>query len=458
MKKISRRSFIGSAAGASAAVLTVPALVPRNVLGKGQTPPSGKITLGGIGIGGIGHPQLKSAAAAGFQITALCDIDPKYADKTRKIFPQAAFYRDFRELLDKEGDKVDAIYCGTPDHTHTIITLAALKKKKHVCTVKPLTRTIEECRVIAKAAREAKTATQVTMQPNTSDQACRIMELINAGAIGTVREIHAWSCRPVWPQGMPSLPDFTDPVPKDFDWDAWLGPAKKIPFANEWPLSSPIPKMPAQNWGKRAVYHPFNFRGWTSFGTGSLGDMGCHRANLPYRAFKLKYPTRVSSSSTKAYDVAFPLACIVTYDYPAREDLPELRMIWYDGGLRPSPPKGYKQAQLPAEGVLYVGDKGFMLNDEILDPDRAKKFANVPKTIERRGGVMPEWYEACQGGEPASANFEYAIPVTEFVLLGNLSIQTGKAVEFDPVTMTVKNNPEAQKLIRQPYYNGWKLE
>ena len=451
---LTRRQILKSALFAGAAVT----IVPRYVLGgEAGTAPNDRVTLAGIGIGGIGHPQLKDARDAGFQVVALCDVDDVHAKKTYDVFPEARKYRDFRDLLNSEGDKIDAVYCGTPDHTHAIITLAALRAKKHVCCVKPLTRTIEEGRAVLKAVREAGTATQVTMQPNTSEQACRIMELIYAGAIGEIREIHAWSGRPVWPQGMLDYPNWEDPVPSTFDWDLWLGPAEKRPFADQWPENCPYPGMACANWGKRGVYHPFNFRGWFAFGTGSLGDMGCHRANLPYRMFRLKHPTRITASSTRAYSVSYPIGCMVTYDYPASEDFPEIRLTWYDGGLKPAVPKCMGSEMFPPEGVLYVGTEGMMFNDRILDPERAEKFANVPKTIERRGGVMPEWYEACRGGQAASANFEYAIPVTEFVLLGNLAVMTGKAVEFDPETLTIANNPEAQALISQPYHNGWTL-
>ncbi|MDO4856820.1 MAG: Gfo/Idh/MocA family oxidoreductase [Thermoguttaceae bacterium] len=451
---LTRRQILKSALFAGAAAT----FVPRHLLGgEAGTAPNDRVTLAGIGIGGIGHPQLKDARDAGFQVVALCDVDDVHAKKTYDVFPEARKYRDFRDLLNSEGDKIDAVYCGTPDHTHAIITLAALRAKKHVCCVKPLTRTIEEGRAVLKAVKEAGTATQVTMQPSTSEQACRIMELIYAGAIGEIREIHAWSGRPVWPQGMLDYPNWEDPVPSTFDWDLWLGPAEKRPFADQWPENCPYPGMACANWGKRGVYHPFNFRGWFAFGTGSLGDMGCHRANLPYRMFRLKHPTRITASSTRAYSVSYPIGCMVTYDYPASEDFPEIRLTWYDGGLKPAVPKCMGSEMFPAEGVLYVGTEGMMFNDRILDPERAEKFANVPKTIERRGGVMPEWYEACRGGQAASANFEYAIPVTEFVLLGNLAVMTGKAVEFDPETLTIANNPEAQALISQPYHNGWTL-
>ena len=457
MKKISRRTMLRRSAAIGGALLMTPLLVPRSVLGMGETAPSEKITLAGIGVGGIGRPQLKQAKEAGFEIVALCDIDPRHAAGTFSDHPDARKYKDFRELLETEGDKIDAVYCGSPDHTHAIISLAALRAGKHLCCVKPLTRTIGECRTVVEAARQAKTATQVTMQPNTSEEASRTMELILAGAIGEIREIHAWSARPVWPQGMPDWPSFTDPVPDGFDWAAWLGPSETRPFADQWPADSPLPAMACANWGKRAVYHPFNFRGWTAFGTGSLGDMGCHRANLPYRIFGLKYPTRVTSSSSRMHPVAFPLACSVTYDYPASEKFPPIRLVWYDGGLKPPVPANFPGGVLPNEGVLYIGDQGAMLNDKLIDPTRAEQFAKTPKTIERRGGVFPEWLEACKGGRAASANFDYAAAVTEFVLLGNLALQTGKAIEFDPLALTVRDNPEAEALIRPTYHNGWTL-
>lgn len=460
-----RRGFLKCGIAFSALGACGPAIVPRHVLGGlGYTPPSEKITLSGIGVGGIGHPQLKDAATAGFQIVALCDIDRNYAEKTYTVFPQARRYQDFRELIASEGDKTDAVYCGTPDHTHAIITLAALKAKKHVCCVKPLTRTVEECRAVAEAARKAGVATQVTARPNTSEAACRIAEWMQAGIIGEVREAHSWSARPVWPQGMTAYPDFKDPVPSHFDWEQWLGPAEKRPYAEAWPKHIPYPDL-SQNWKGRAVFHPFNFRGWTAFGTGSLGDMGCHRANTVYRVLKLRYPSRVEVSCTRRYAISFPIGCIATYDYPAREGFPELRYVWYDGGLRPPTPKQMVGRPLPTEGTLYIGDKGVILDDAVkpdtppvvLDPALAKKAESVPRTLTRRGGVMPEWLEACKGKGRAGCDFDWAVPLTEFVLLGNLALQTGKAVEFNPETLTISNNSDAEALIRQPYHNGWTL-
>ena len=451
---VNRRSFLRAAASA-AATFTI---VPRHVLGgDGNTPPSEKVTLAGIGIGGVGHSQLKGCAKDGFQIVALCDVDDLHAKKTYDEFPQARRYRDFRELLATEGDKADAVYCGTPDHTHAIITLAALRAKKHVCCVKPLTRTVEEARAVMAATKAVGTATQVTAQPNTDDKSCRIVERIQAGLLGDVTEVHVWSYRPVWPQGMPKRPDGEDPVPGTLDWNLWIGPAPMRPFKDAWPDGNPIPDLPPKNWGGRKVYHPFNHRGWWDFGTGALGDMGCHYLNTPYRALKLGYPTAVSASSSRRYDESFPLASIVTYDYPARDGFAPVRVVWYDGGLKPPRPPELGDADLPEEGVLYIGTRGKMLGDRMLDPALEAKAATLPATLSRRGHVWNEWHVACKGGEPAGCHFGLGGVLAEFVLLGDIALRTGKRIAYDPQTVRITNAPEADALLRQPYHNGWSL-
>jgi predicted dehydrogenase len=450
----SRRNFVKGAA-VSAGLFSI---VPRHVLGgAGYTAPSDKITLGGIGIGGVGHPQLKSCQEAGFEIVALCDVDDVHAKKSYDHFPQARRYRDFRELIAREGDKADAIYCGTPDHSHAIIALEALRAKKHLCCVKPLTRTVEECRAVVAAAQTAGTATQVTAQPNTSESGCRTTELIQAGAIGDVHEVHVWSYRPVWPQGMVERPQGEDPVPETLDWKMWIGPAPMRPFKAQWPDDNPLPKMTPKAWGGKSVYHPFNFRGWWDFGTGALGDMGCHYLNTPYRALKLRYPTSVHASTSKLYPESFPLASIVTYDFPAREGLPELRIVWYDGGLRPPAPKEMGAEPLPDEGVLYIGSQGKMLIDRILDPVLAQKCQSIPRTLLRCSGTWGEWMEACRGGQPAGCNFNWAGPLTEFVLVGNIALRTGRHLAYDGEAARITNDPEADALLRQPCHNGWTL-
>ena len=294
---VSRRAFLATIATVS--------VLPRHVIG-GPDAPSKKVVLGGIGVGGVSFGQLQNNEKAGFQIASLCDVDDVYAKKAFDKWPQARRYRDYREMIAAEGDKVDAFYCGTPDHTHAVITAAALKKKKHVMCVKPLTRTIHESRTISALAREARVATQVTAQPNTSEPSCRIMEAIDSGILGLVREVHIWTNRPVWPQGM-ERPEGEDPVPSTLDWNLWLGPAPFRPFKSTWPEGHLALKQVGTN--GRGVYHPFNFRGWWDFGTGSLGDMGCHYFNTPFRALKLKHPTSIHASATRSLPETAPLAC-----------------------------------------------------------------------------------------------------------------------------------------------------
>ncbi len=453
-----RRRFLRTAAAVSATV----SIVPRHVLGApGQPGPNDKLSLGGVGIGGVGFGQLQECDKVGFQINALCDVDDAYAKKAYDRWPQARRYRDFREMLTSESDKIDAVYCGTPDHTHALISVAALRKKKHVCCVKPLTRTMHETRVVVEEARKAGVATQVTASPNTSETACRTCELIQAGAIGPVREVHIWSSRPLWPQGM-LRPPGADPIPSQLDWKLWLGPAPERPFKNTWAdgdyalLQANLPGGNPPPY--KAVYHPWNFRGWWDFGTGALGDMGCHWLNTPYRALKLAHPVRVSATSTKVLPETAPLASIVTYDFPARGDLPPLRIVWYDGGLQPPYPEEMGGKPLGDEGTMYIGDEGKMLGAQILSADRAKKFADVPRTLERRGGTWAEWMEACRGGPKAGCHFDWAALLTEAVLLGNIAIRRGKRLEWDATKAQFTNDADANGLLQQPYHNGWSLE
>jgi len=446
------------------AAVVAPVIVPRHVLGgPGYTAPSGRITLGAVGIGGIGASQIPGCAQAGFQIEALCDVDEVHGKKTFDKFPQARRYRDFREMLVAEGSKIDAVYCGTPDHTHAFVTLAALRAKKHVCCVKPLTRSMEECYLVVEEAKKAGVATQVTATPCTSENACRVCEIIDSGILGDIVEAHAWTNRPSWPQGMPSYPSFTSKVPSTLDWDLWIGSAEKRPYADKWPEDSPYPKMCPAAWGRSAVYHPFNHRGWFEFGAGALGDMGCHQANTFYRALALGHPTLVSSTSTRKSDVAYPLASIVTFDYPKRGKFPELRLVWYDGLIKPPTPRQLNGKELPKEGVLYIGTKATMLvaglvnGIRILDPKLHEQAKTIPATLPRRGEIWKEWLVACQGGEKAGCDFEWAKLITEFVLLGNLSVRTGRSVAFDPKAFNVAKNKDADALLRLTYHNGWKL-
>lgn len=457
----SRRQFLRTAGGVWAAA----SFLPAHVLGAaGAAAPGSKVTLAGVGIGGVGNSQLQELAKAGFQIVALCDVDQNYAKKTFDLWPNARRYRDFREMLAKEADKVDAVYCGTPDHTHALLTVAALRKKKHVCCVKPLTRTIHELRIVVEEARKAGVATQVTAAPNTGEAACRTCEWIQAGVIGPVKELHVWSNRPVWPQGM-TRPPGEDPIPAGFDWKLWLGPAPARPFKQNWSKDAyALNQMNLKDWdpGVQGVYHPFNFRGWWDFGTGALGDMGCHHFNTPFRALKLHSAIAVQASATKVFDESAPLASVVTLDFAAREAMPALRAVWYDGGLKPPVPREFIGQPWPSEGTLYVGERGCLLSgwDGVkLAPVALQKEADsVPRTLPRRGGTWSEWHAACRGGEPAGCNFNWAGPLTEAVLLGNIAIRAGKRLEWDAKQTKFTNWDDANKLVTQPYQNGWSLE
>ncbi|OHB75547.1 MAG: hypothetical protein A2Z25_07420 [Planctomycetes bacterium RBG_16_55_9] len=434
-------------------------IVPAHVLARaGRVAPSETIQIAGVGIGGVGHPQLKGISEQpNTKIVALCDVDDVYAKKTYDLFPEARKYRDFRQMLEAEADKIDAMYCGTPDHTHAVITMAALKKGKHVCCVKPLTRTIDENRALTEAARQAGVATQVTASANTSDGACRLCEMIWDGAIGDVHEVHCWSNRPLWPQGM-MRPPGRDDVPKTLDWDLWIGPAPMRPFKDKWQPDDLALKQVISGNSPRAVYHPWNFRGWWDFGTGALGDMGCHHFNTVYKAMKLKYPERVSASSSKVMDETAPLASIVTFEFPARDGMPPLRLFWYDGGLKPPHPEELEPGRdLPASGNMYVGDKGKILEGRIIPESKMKAYKQPPRSLPRRSGTWGEWVEAIRGGEPAGCNFDQASLITEAVLLGNIAIRVGKPLDYDARNTQFTNNETANQLVRQPYRSGWAL-
>jgi len=441
-------------------------VVPRRVLGAPGTPsPADSIRLGAIGIGGVGHGQIRNCVAAGFSVAALCDVDETYAAKTHAQYPDARRYRDFREMLDAEGDRIDAVYCGTPDHTHAVISLAALRKKKHVLTVKPLTRTVREARVLADAAREAGVRTQMTASSAATETGCRTCEFLQAGLIGDVTAVHIWSDRPIWPQGM-ARPPGTDPVPRTLDWNLWLGPAPMRPFVDRWPEGLIGVLGRGARHGRPNVYHPFNFRGWHDFGTGALGDMGCHHFNTPRRALKLGAPTTVSATSTRTMDETWPLGSIVTWDFPAREGLAPVRVTWYDGGLKPPRPPELEPARvLPSMGILYVGTKGTLLGDgtdsvpRLIPEERMKAAALPEKTLPRGKELYREWLDAILGGPAPSEHWpDCGSPLTELVLLGNAALRVpGRCLEWDPAAMRFPNCPEATKLLAPVYENGWTL-
>ncbi len=458
--RLSRRTFIRN----SVAAATAFTVVPRHVLGgAGHIPPSETIQVAGIGIGGVGHGQIQSIGnQPGTKVVVLCDTDDVYADKTHKKFPDARTYRDYREMLKTEGDKIDAVYCGTPDHSHPVICMEAIRKGKHLLCVKPLTRTIHENHVLTEAADKAGIATQVTASAHTSDSSCTVREMIQDGAIGDVYEAHIWSNRPLWPQGM-LRPPGKDRIPDTLDWDLWIGPAPIRPFVAEWPKDHmALRQVKASRNPRPAVYHPWNFRGWWDFGTGALGDMGCHHFNHAFKALKLGYPTAISASASQVFDESAPLASIVTYEFPAREGMPPLRLVWYDGGLKPPRPKELEAGrELPNDGNMYIGTKGVMMgrmgHELIIPESKRRAYKAPPKTLKRRSGTWAEWVEAIRGGEKAGCHFGWASILTESVLLGNIAIRTGKHLQYDGENMRFTNNNDANKYVKEPYRSGWSL-
>jgi len=436
--KISRRDFMGTAAAGVAL-----SFVPRHVFGGPRhIPPSEKLNIAGVGIGGRGAGDLDEVGTE--NIVALCDVDDKYAAKTFNRYPNAKKYRDFREMLDKEKS-IDAVIVATPDHTHAVIAMAAIKMGKHVYCEKPLAHSIYEVRKLTEAAREAKVATQLGNQGQASEGTRLVCEFIRDGAIGPVREVHSWSNRPISPRGV-DRPKETPPVPETLDWDLWLGPAPQRPY--------------------HPCYLPFTWRGWWDFGSGVLGDIGCHQFVSIFRALKLGYPTSIEACSSGVNSETAPLASIVRYDFPAREGMPPVQLTWYDGGLMPARPQELENGLRfgDADDNLYVGEKGKMLGHRLLPEARSKEYGRPPRVLPRSPGHHKEWIDACKGGEPAGSNFDVSGPLTEVVLLGNIAVRMGQTLYekglklyYDGPNMKVTNPPEANKYVSSEYRESWTL-
>jgi len=442
---LSRRRFLGTA-GAVAGFT----IVPRHVLGgAGHTAASEKLNIAGIGIGGKGGGDIDSVSSE--NIVALCDVDDRKAGHMFTQYPNAKRYRDYRRMFDKEKN-IDAVIVATPDHTHAIISMAAIKMGKHVYCQKPLTHTVYEARALTKAAGEHKVATQMGNQGQASEGTRRICELIWGGAVGEVREVHAWTDRPnrglfgeYWPQGV-NRPTQTMQVPPTLDWDLWLGPAPKRPY--------------------HPAYHPFVWRGWWDFGTGALGDIGCHRLDVVFRALKLGHPTSVEASSTRVNTETYPLGSTVHYQFPQRGDLCPLKLTWYDGGLRPPRPDELEDGRMMGDnGLLIIGDKGKMLGQLIIPESKRKAYEPPPRTLPRSPGHYKEWLMACKGGDEApGSNFDFAGRLTEVVLLGNIALRmnlreklTRTRLSWDGENQKITNLPEANEYIHSQYRQGWTL-
>jgi predicted dehydrogenase len=465
---VSRRTFLRNTAIASSAFM----IVPSHVLGlNGKTPPSEKLNIAGIGIGGQGASDLEQLSSE--NIVALCDVDANHAGRIFKKYPKAKVFTDFRKMLDEQKD-IDAVMVATPDHLHAFVSMAAIKLGKHVYCEKPLTHSVWEARQIAQAAREHNVATQMGNQGQASDDTRRLSEFILDNAIGPVREVHIWTDRPsnglfneYWPQGI-TRPKDTPPVPDTLDWDLWVGPAPSRPY--------------------HPAYVPFKWRGWWDFGTGALGDIGCHAMDPVFRALELGsplpigwgegrsatcHPLSVQASSSRVNNETYPLASMVTYEFPARGEMPPLKLIWYDGNLRPPrPPELEEDQEMGDNGHLLIGDKGKILSlrgqgrrgFQLIPQKRAKEYGDPPKKLPRSIGHHKEWIEACKGGQPAGSNFDWAGPLTEVVLLGNVALHpelreelTMKKLLWDGANMRFTNSDDANKFLKTEYRKGWVL-
>jgi predicted dehydrogenase len=440
--RFSRRRFFATAAGAAAAFH----IVPRSVLGgPGETPPSQKLNIAGIGVGGQGAGVLRAINDLKQNIVALCDVDGKYAAHTFKTYPQAATFQDYRVLLDKRQD-IDAVVIATPDHMHAPTTLAAMRAGKHVYVEKPMAHSIEEARLMTRVAKETRRVSQMGNAGHAGEGLRLTREWIQAGAIGTVREVHCWSDRPgnFWKQDI-DRPTDTPPVPPELDWNLWLGGAPQRPY--------------------HPVYCPRSWRGWFDFGTGAMGDMAIHNMDPAFYALDLDAPVAASAQTSQPLKPeSYPAWSILTYEFPARGARPAVRLFWYDGGKLPPPPAEWEaDRNLGDNGIYFVGDQGVILcggwsgAPRLVPESRMKDFERPPKSIPRSIGHIPEWLQACQDGKPeeAKAGFAYSGPYTEALLVGNLALRLQKQIEWDAVAMKATNAPEADPLIRKTYRAGF---
>lgn len=471
-KKVSRRTFVKDASLAAGSFI----IVPRHVLGRGFIAPSDKLNIAGIGVGGKGAGDLKEfAESPKVNIVALCDVDDRRAADSRQRFPKAKYYKDFREMLDKEKKSIDACSISTPDNVHAIATLSAMQLGKHVYTQKPLTHDIYEARLLANAARRYKVVTQMGNQGGSSDGVRKAKEMYDAGMLGEVDRVYVWTNRPVWPQGLPTPTGRFD-VPKELDWDLWLGPAKYIDY--------------------HPSYLPFNWRGWNAFGTGALGDMACHLMDPVFRLLPIDFPTSVECSVPTSwaddgkqakYPDGYPAAAIIHLNYPRKDGKGNIKLTWMDGGLMPMTP----DELLPGEpfggsdgGALFIGSKSKMLvncygeNPRLLPSKLMTELTMPPAVLPRvPEGHYQQWVNACIAGygkNATSSPFEYAGPFTESILIGNLAIRSWnlenpnakskqerypgrKKLLWDASAMRITNFDEANQFVKREYRSGWSL-
>ena len=454
---VPRRNFLTGAAVATAGFT----IVPRHVLGgQGVTAPSDKLNVAAVGVGGMGKNNVERCATTE-NIVALCDVDFALADPVFKKYPNARTYKDFRVMLDEQKD-IDAVIVATPDHTHAVIAIAAMQRKKHVYVQKPLTHSVAEARLLTEAAHKYGVATQMGNQGHSGEGIRLLCEWVWDGAIGQIREVHAWTNRPVWPSGIEvDRPAETPAVPAGLDWDLWIGPRTPRPY--------------------HPTYHPAKWRAWWDFGTGSLGDMACHVVDPLFWALKLKYPVSVEANISKYWhgffeeskpkNEMFPRSTIVRFNFPAREGMAPVDLTWWDGGLMPARPAGLEEGRRMGDddgGILLIGEKGAIMagcygeSPRIVPESGMRAYKRPKRTLDRipegKDGHEQDWIRACKGGKPASSNFDYSGPLSETVLMGNLAIRfPDRKLLWNGEAMEITNDADANAYVRRQYREGWQL-
>ncbi|HEX4129418.1 MAG TPA: Gfo/Idh/MocA family oxidoreductase [Pirellulales bacterium] len=433
-----------------------------------------RIRIACIGVGGKGSSDSDHAGEIG-DVVAICDCDDKPLSKKAEKYPKAKKFNDYRKMLDEMASGIDAVTVSTADHSHAPASLMAMRLGKHVYCQKPMTHSVYEARLMRETAAKMKVATQMGNQGTASDGLRRGVEIIQAGVLGPVREVHVWTNRPIWPQGgeavlrttagsaaafaalhgktLKELPKVD--VPPNVHWDLFLGTAPERPYD--------------------PAYHPWTWRGWWDFGTGALGDMGCHTMNLAFMALKLGAPKSIDAKSAEINPETCPTWAVVTYQFPKRGDLAPMKFTWYEGqekGRKKLPPEKLFHGEKPVDsGLLFVGEKGIMYSpndyggDQKFLGDNAAELASaaaaVPVSLPRNGehdlGMKKEWAAAIRGGPAAMSNFDYSGPLTEMVLLGNVAIRTGKKIDWDAENLKAVGCPEADQYIKPEIRKGWTL-
>ncbi len=431
-KRFDRRELLRHAGLAGVAVWTT----AKSWGGEPPKSPNEKLNLAGIGVGGQGGWDIGECASE--NIVALCDVDDRRAAGSYSRFPKAQRFRDFRKMLETMGREIDAVVIGTPDHTHAPPAVMAMEMGKHCYCEKPLAHCVYEVRRMIEVANKHKLATQMGTQIHAGSNYRRVVELVQSGAIGPVQEVHVW--HPV-AYGGGDRPKETPPVPPELDWDLWLGPAPWRPY--------------------HPVYLPGAWRSWWDFGTGGLGDFGCHYMDLPFWALKLRHPTSIEPvEGPPIHPERTSPGLVIRYEFPARGDLPPVTMTWYDGGKKPN---FLAERKVPDWGaaVLFIGQKGMLIADygrrQLLPEDQFAGFQPPEKTIPDSIGHHAEWIRACKTGEPTTCNFDYSGTLAETVLLGTVAHRVGRKLVWDAENLKAVGCPEADRFIRKTYREGWQL-